>query len=58
MRRFLWADQGFQEKEAWQADCWINVEAPTPADIKYLIEKLNVPESFCRISKMPMSVPV
>ena len=46
MRRFLWADQGFQEKEAWQADCWINVEAPSPADIKYLIEKLNVPESF------------
>ena len=46
MRRFLWCDEGFTEKEVWQADCWINVEVPTPADIKYLIEDLNVPDSF------------
>lgn len=46
MRRFLWCDEGFTEKKVWQADCWINVEVPTPTDIKYLIEDLNVPDSF------------
>ena len=46
MRRFLWSDQGFEEKETWQADCWINVEAPTEADFKYLTEDLRIPDSF------------
>lgn len=46
MRRFLWCNEGFTEQEAWQPDCWINVEVPTPTEIKYLIEELGVPESF------------
>lgn len=46
MRRFLWCDEGFAEKDVWQTDCWIHVEAPTGADIKYLTEDLKVPDSF------------
>lgn len=46
MRKFLWCDAGFAEKDVWQTDCWISVEAPTGADIKYLTEDLKVPNSF------------
>lgn len=46
MRKFLWCDRGLSEKEAWQADSWINVEAPTPADIHYLIKEIGIPDSF------------
>lgn len=46
MRKFLWCDEGFIEKDVWQSDCWIHVEAPTGADIKYLTEDLKVPDSF------------
>lgn len=46
MRKFLWCDAGFAEKDVWQTDCWINVEVPDKADIKYLIEDLKIPDSF------------
>ena len=46
MKKFLCCDNGFVEKEAWQRDCWIHVEQPTPADIAYLTEELKVPDSF------------
>lgn len=46
MRKFLWCDAGFAEKDVWQTDCWINVEVPDKADIKYLIEDLQIPDSF------------
>ncbi len=46
MRKFLWCDQGFSEKKVWQADCWIYVEEPVPADVNYLIDDLGVPDSF------------
>lgn len=46
MRKYLWCNGGLSEKDDWQADSWINVEAPTPADIDYLIEEIGVPGSF------------
>jgi len=46
MRKFLWWDQGVTEKEAWQADSWISVEVPTPADLSYLVDEIGVPDSF------------
>lgn len=46
MKRFLWCDEGFTEKETWEADCWINVEVPSEEDVKYLVEELGVPDSF------------
>lgn len=46
MRKFLWCDRGFSEKEVWQPDCWIHVEVPTSEDNQYLIDELGVPDSF------------
>lgn len=46
MRRFLNCEVGFAEKQLWQNNCWINVEAPTAEDLKYLTEDLKIPDSF------------
>lgn len=46
MRKFLCNEKGFLEKENWEAGCWIHVEVPVPDDIRYLTEKLKVPDSF------------
>lgn len=46
MRSFLYCEAGFVEKDHWLPNCWINVECPTPQDIRYLTQELNVPESF------------
>lgn len=46
MRKFLWCDQGFSEKQTWQADCWINIEEPTQTDNQYLVKELGIPDSF------------
>ena len=46
MRKFLYCEAGFVEKDKWLPNCWVNVECPTPDDIQYLINELNVPESF------------
>lgn len=46
MKKFLWCDHGVTEKTVWEPDCWIDVEAPVPADIQYLTEKAGVPGSF------------
>lgn len=46
MRKFLYCESGFVEKNALQQDCWVNVETPTRDDIKYLVDELGVPDSF------------
>lgn len=46
MRSFLYCEAGFVEKDHWLPNYWINVECPTPQDIRYLTQELNVPESF------------
>ncbi|RHJ90632.1 magnesium transporter CorA family protein [Parabacteroides bouchesdurhonensis] len=46
MRRFLYCEAGFVEKDHWLPNCWINVECPTNDDIQYLINEFHVPESF------------
>lgn len=46
MRRFLYCEAGYVEKEQWLPNCWINVECPTDDEIHYLIHTYKVPESF------------
>ncbi|MDR1202129.1 MAG: magnesium transporter CorA family protein, partial [Tannerellaceae bacterium] len=47
MRSFLYSEAtGFVEKDHWLANCWVKVETPTTDDIHYLINELQVPESF------------
>lgn len=46
MRKFLYCESGFVEKNTLQKGCWVNVETPIRDDIKYLTEVLNVPDSF------------
>lgn len=46
MRKFLWCDAGFIEKNEWQTDCWIHVETPTDKDVHYLTDELGIPDSF------------
>ena len=46
MRQFLYCKAGFVEIERWQPNCWVNVECPTSDDLRYLMEKFDVPESF------------
>lgn len=46
MRKYLYSENGFVEKDEWQPNCWVNVECPDDDDFKFLIEKLKVPESF------------
>lgn len=46
MRKFLYCEAGFVEKEQWIPNSWINVECPTKDDIQYLIDEFQVPESF------------
>ena len=46
MRKYLYFENGFIEKPEWQPNCWVNVECPDDDDFKFLIRKLQVPESF------------
>lgn len=46
MRKFLYCEKGFVEKDQWQPDSWIQIECPDTEDIRYLLEELKVPESF------------
>ena len=38
--------KGLEDCEIFEPDCWINVETPTAADKSYLINELQIPESF------------
>ena len=46
MKRFLYCEAGYVEKEQWLPNSWINVECPTNEDLQYLIKTFDVPLSF------------
>lgn len=46
MRKYLYSENGFVEKTAWQPNCWVNVECPDNDDFQFLTQELQVPESF------------
>ncbi|MCD7901036.1 MAG: magnesium transporter CorA family protein [Bacteroides sp.] len=48
MRTFLYCEAGFVEKPQWQPNSWINVECPDASDLNYLIQDLQIPESFLK----------
>jgi magnesium transporter len=46
MKAFYKNNNGLIESEKWTPNCWINIECPTSAEKKYLLEELQVPEEF------------
>lgn len=48
MHTFLKNGIGLVPCESFELGCWINFESPTQDEIKLLVEKYNVPESFCK----------
>lgn len=46
MRRYLYSENGFIEKDNWIPNCWVSVETPDDDDFKFLTEELKVPETF------------
>lgn len=46
MRKYLFCESGFIEKNQWMPNCWVNVECPTEDDFKFLQDELKVPTSF------------
>jgi len=43
---YLKTENGLVICPDWQEKCWINVEEPTLNDKKYLLEEINIPESY------------
>ena len=39
-------NNGLIEIQEWTPNCWINIESPTAAEKKYLLEELQIPEAF------------
>lgn len=37
---------GLSTIKKWESNCWVNVECPSDADRKYLINELEIPEDF------------
>jgi magnesium transporter len=46
MRAFYKNNNGLIAAEEWSANCWVNIECPTEAEKKYLLEELQIPEAF------------
>ncbi|MEI6089841.1 MAG: magnesium transporter CorA family protein [bacterium] len=46
MKTFLENKDGLYAVENWQPNCWVHVECPTAEDREYLINELDLPESF------------
>ncbi len=46
MKTFLENKDGLYAVENWQPNCWVHVECPTAEDREYLINELELPESF------------
>jgi Mg2+ and Co2+ transporters len=46
MRKYLYSENGFVEKDYWEPNCWVNVERPDSDDFYFLTKELGVPESF------------
>lgn len=46
MVSFLKTENGLVSCPNWEEKCWINVEEPTLNDKKFLLEEINIPESY------------
>ena len=46
MRAFYKNNNGLITVPEWFPNCWINIECPTEAEKKYLLEELQIPEAF------------
>ena len=46
MRAFYKNNNGLIPTAEWTPNCWINIECPTEAEKKYLLEELQIPEAF------------
>jgi magnesium transporter len=46
MRAFYKNNNGLIAVQEWFPNCWINIECPTEAEKKYLLEELQIPEAF------------
>ena len=46
MKAYYKNNNGLTEIEPWIPNCWINVECPTKAEKKYLLDELEIPEAF------------
>lgn len=50
MKTFYKNNNGQIPCKSWQPDCWVHVEDPTSADVKYLVDELKMPiEFYCDI---------
>ncbi|MFV8368077.1 magnesium transporter CorA family protein [Flavobacterium sp. LB2R40] len=46
MKAFYKNNNGLIATTEWSPNCWINIECPTEAEKKYLLEDLQIPEAF------------
>ncbi|MBP4139397.1 magnesium transporter CorA family protein [Flavobacterium geliluteum] len=46
MKAFYKNNNGVIAIPEWTSNCWINIENPTAAERKYLLEELQIPEAF------------
>lgn len=46
MREFLINQNGLVKSNAWQENCWINIQCPDKDDYNYLINELKIPSYF------------
>jgi len=46
MRAFYKNNNGLVAVPEWFPNCWINVECPTEAEKKYVLDELQIPEAF------------
>ena len=46
MRAFYKNNKGLIAIPEWIPNCWINIECPTEAEKKYLLDELQIPEAF------------
>ena len=46
MKAYYKNNNGLTEIKAWIPNCWINIECPTKAEKKYLLDELEIPEAF------------
>ena len=46
MRAFYKNNNGLIAIDQWIPNCWINIECPTEAEKKYLLEELQIPEAY------------
>ncbi len=46
MIRFLKNEKGLETTNAWQPNCWVNVEEPNADEKNYLLNDLKIPEAY------------